>query len=331
MAIYDNYIQGSFTADGNGHTLNIVSAFDYIEVENYTQIASPTNGTGVRFRWYNGMNAGYAIQDTVSGAGALSTGLLTSNGFSLVQTIQPATPSALLTGTTITNATPPVASSAATSGLANGNIVKIINCTGAPQLNGYDFTVNTVVANTSFHLPYMIAPGNAGTAFTYRYYTYDAQYYPRRRDITNITQASSAVVTMSVTHGLTPGQYVVFNIPSQFGMTQLNGVRALITAVNTTNNTITVNVNSTGFTAWSFPTATVAAAPFTRAQVIPFGDGLDPTNLLQTSATLAGATYNTAINGVYLAPGANGPAGQNADVIYWKAWKATQLQTTYYS
>ena len=329
MAIYDNYIQGSFTADGAAHTLNIVSDVDFIEVENLTRIITPQAGTGVKFRWQRGFAAGSAIQEKTDGAGVLTISQITTNGFTPVNTFTPSA-SALLTGTTITNAAPPVASSANTGGLANGNIVRIINCTGAPQLNGYEFTVDTVIANTSFNLAYMIAPGNAGTAFTYRYYQYPAPYYPRRRFITNISQATSAVVTLSVTHNLTVGQYIVFKVPSQFGMTQMDGVRALITAINTTTNTITVNVDSTGFTAWSFPNATTAAAPFTPAQIVPFADGLDASNPLQTSATLAGATQNQAILGMQLGAGANGPAGQSGDSIYWRAWKATQIQTTYF-
>lgn len=331
MATLDNYIQGSFTADGSSHNLSIRSDVDFMEVENLTQIITPTNGTGVKFRWMRGFANASAIQETVSGAGVLSIGQITTAGFTPITTAGPQVPSALLTGTTITNASPPVASSANTSTMTKGNIVRIINAVGAPQLNGYDFTVTALTTNSSFTLGYMIAPGNAATSFSYRFYTYDAQYYPRRRLITNITQATSAVVTMSVTHGLTIGQEVVFNIPKQFGMTQLNGLRATITAISTTNNTITINIDTTGFTAWTFPTATVAAAPFTMAQVIPFGDGLDTSNPLQTSATLSGATQNQAIVGMNLGAGANGPAGQNGDIIYWRAWKSSQIQTTFFS
>jgi hypothetical protein len=332
MGTLDHYIQGSFTADGNGHILSIRSDVDFIEVDNLTRIETPQAGTGVKFRWQRGMPVASALQEKTDGSGNMSTSQILTGGFSPVTTTQPVPSSPLLTGTTITNAAPPVASSANTGALANGNIVKIINATGAPQLNGYDFTVNTVVANTSFNLQYMIAPGNAATAFTYRFYTQNAMFYPRRNFVVNVTQATQAVVTLSITHGLTAGQEVVFtNFGKFFGMTQLNNVRATIQSVNTTNNTVTINVDTTGFTAWTFPTATNAATPFTPAQMIPFGDGLDPTNTLQTSATLAGATQNQAVIGMFLAGGANGPAGQSGDVIYWRAWKAEQIQTTFFS
>lgn len=325
-----NYVQGSFTADGNAHSFNIPSGFDMIEVENLTKMATAQNGTGVRFLWQKGMAAGSALQYTTDGTGVLKATQITTGGFTLLDTsIQ--TPGSLLTGTTITNAAPPVCSSANTGGLANGNIVRIINCTGAPQLNGYDFTVGSVTANTSFSLAYMGAPGNAGTAFYYRILPNNPQFYPARKYIVAATQANPCVITLSTTHGLTVGQYVTFNVPSAFGMTQLNGQRAVITAISTAANTITVNLDSTSFTAFAFPNAASAATPFTPAQVIPFGDGIAPPNSAGNQDVLDGSTYNQSVRGVIMGGGANGPAGQSSDVIYWRAWRASQVQTTYFS
>lgn len=340
MATLDNIIQGSFTADGNAHNFSIRSDVDAIEVFNYSAFNN-TSSNPFMFRWFRGMPQGSAMVLSSGASNALTTSLIASGGITLINTADPQTPSALLTGTTISNTAPPIAASGATGGLANNNIVEIINCTGAPQLNGYQFTVDTVVANTNFHLAYMIAPGNAGTAFSYRYFQYNPMYYPRNRLITNITQATQAVVKLSVTHNLTAGQMIVFNIPRQFGMTQLNGIRATIQSVDTTNNTVTVNVDTSAMSAWTFPTASVAAAPFTPAQIIPFADNVDPTTPLITSATLAGATQNQAIIGVNLgtgvagvsATGSNGigPAGANTNIVYWRATKSSQIQTTWFS
>lgn len=60
--------------------------------------------------------------------------------------------------------------------------------------------------------------------------------------ITGITQAAQAVVTVG-THTFLVGESVV--ISGVLGMTQINGLRALITATSAT--TITVAINSTGF------------------------------------------------------------------------------------
>ena len=64
--------------------------------------------------------------------------------------------------------------------------------------------------------------------------------------ITGISNAASAVITLG-THGLVTGQSV--QISGVAGMTQINGLRALITG--TSGTTITVAINSLGFSTWS--------------------------------------------------------------------------------
>lgn len=64
--------------------------------------------------------------------------------------------------------------------------------------------------------------------------------------ITGISKASQAVITIG-THSLVTGQSV--HVSGVAGMTQINGLRALITA--TTGTTITVAINSTAFGTWT--------------------------------------------------------------------------------
>lgn len=328
MAVLDHDVGGYFTADGSAKFLTIESGFDYIEVENQTATSTATGSSGLKYRWRNGMVYGSMFMDALNaGSTAILTTYASTGGFTPVIQVDPVTPSALLTGTAISSATPPVASSGATGGLANGNYVRIYSATGAAEFNGYEFTVDTVVPNTTFRLPY--APTIvAGTTFSYRYFQYNPSYYPRRRFITAVTTGATTTVKLSVTHNLTAGQLVAFVVPSIFGMTQLNTVHARILSVSVANNTITVDVNSTGFTAFAFPLTAGAAAPYTQAQVVPFGDGLDPTTPLLTSSTLAGATQNQGVMGVSLAAGVNSPAGLVGDLIFWEARKFEQLQTS---
>ncbi len=327
MAVLDHIIQGSFTADGAAHILNIASDLDSFEVRNLTKIITPVGGTGVEFYWQRGMAQDSAIQVTSLGVATQ----ITSGGISLINTADPQTPGAQLSGTAISGATPPVVSSANTGNLQNGDLVEIYNAAGALQFSGYQFTVDTVIANTSFRLPF--APTIvAGTTVNYRVIKFQPMYYPRRLFVSAVTQATQAVVTLSVTHNLTVGQRVVFGvIPAVYGMTQLSGLRATIVAINTTNNTITIDIDTSGFTAFAFPLTAVAAAPHTQPSMVPFGDGLNPlTNPLGNQSVLDGATRNLAVRGVYLAAGANSPAGVTGDVIFWRAFKAEQIQTTFY-
>ena len=64
--------------------------------------------------------------------------------------------------------------------------------------------------------------------------------------ITAVTKAASAVITLG-THSLVVGQSV--QVSGVAGMTQINGLRALITAKDAT--TITVAINSTAFSTYS--------------------------------------------------------------------------------
>lgn len=67
-------------------------------------------------------------------------------------------------------------------------------------------------------------------------------------NITGISKAAQAVISTTNTAGLVSGQSVY--ISGSVGMTQINGLRAFITAVNT-NVSITVNINSTAFSTWT--------------------------------------------------------------------------------
>jgi hypothetical protein len=69
----------------------------------------------------------------------------------------------------------------------------------------------------------------------------------RQISITGVSQAAQAVVT-AVGHNLEAGNYV--SISGVGGMTELNGNTYQVVAV-LTNDTFSINVNSTGFTAYS--------------------------------------------------------------------------------
>lgn len=251
--------------------------------------------------------------------------LAAGSGFTLLDTsVATATTSTNLI-TNISNASPPRVT-LATHGYQTGDIVRISNATGAHQLGAIDFRVTRVDAN-NFDLTWMAAiataaaPGASARAILV---SNEAYYQPKQRVITAITAANPAVVTFAAPHDFTVGQVVRFDIPIaeagvSYGMTELNGLTATVTAISTANNTITIDVDSSGFTAFAFPLT--ADAPFSFAHATPVG--MD-TAIARTNSVneLADATDNVAIIGVRLAAGANAPAGQTSDVIYWEAYKA---------
>jgi hypothetical protein len=312
---------GYFTSDGTAKQLDVRSDIDWMEVINYTQSATTqTTGRGVMFRWQRGMAAATGIMFTKQdSANALDLETLSSGGFTLLDTSSQA-PGAAVTGTTITKANPPVCT-AAGHGYSDGDTVRIINSDNMDQINGMEFTIGSVATNT-FELSYIdtnTANFTASTSFTVRKIPNQPQFQLRRRYITAVPSTGTTTeVQMSVTHGFSVDEVVRFIVPSDFGMTQLDNLTGKITAVNTTTNTITVDIDSSAFTAFAWPAA--SSAPLNFAQVVPVG--------IDGSNSVSDATDNVSFIGMELGAGADGPAGSSSDVIYWRAGKAFSNATS---
>lgn len=283
MSSLTSILTGSFTSDGTAVNLSLPSGVQEFEMTNLTDIGSTAAATPVMTaQWVLGMDSGEAIYATKTNAAAtidIPT-TTTSNGFTVVSDSGSTAPEAAQTVTAITNAAPPVVTAATTTGLADGDIVRMFNTTGQLNIAGLDFTIDNLNTGAgTFELINMAAPGAAATAGTYRRIPFNPAFYPRRRVITKITAASSALVTMSVTHGFTVGQKVRFIVPDACGMVEMDQLLGTITAIGTSDgvstNTITVDIDSTAFTAFSFPSSAVAAAGVTFAQVVPVGEAAE--------------------------------------------------------
>ena len=269
---------GSYTSDGNPRDLLApiahVGANIRVELFNRTNFASSANpGVNKRSWWQFGMPAGSyrSVQNTDGAATDESAGAAT-NGFTLIDTNQTLQLEGQLVGTAITAATPAVATDASHP-YAVGDIVRVTNSTGMLQIAGLDFSI-TAVAGNDFTFGYLPAAGfaAAATALTTQRLRYEDIYAPRKRYITAITAADPAVVTLSVTHGYSVGEFVRFHVTADNGMVEIDGLTAEITAINTTNNTITVDLDSSGFSTFIFPTSADAALGYTPAHIVPYGE-----------------------------------------------------------
>lgn len=320
--------QGRFTSDGSNKQLAIRSDVDWIRVYNYTNIGTTNNpGEGYKFEWFRGFEQGDAlIMSNTAGAATLEMDKLGANGggFELLNTAEDPVLSSSRATTAATDATQPVVSTGDTSGLATGSIVRLSNTADATSLNGIDFEVDNIVANTSFRIRYAMdrSPGVAGGAGKYRIVKRDPIFYPRRRFIANMTQASQAVITTTVSHGFNVGESVRLKVPevNDETMTEVDGQK--VTIVATTASTITIDLDTSGFTAFNFPQP--EDYPFTAPQVIPVGTDTAE-SLLQGVSEIASASENQAILGIQLGSGDTGPAGANNDVIYWVAGKSYKV------
>lgn len=317
--------QGRFTSAGEAVELQIRSDVDWMEVYNLTQWSTQqTPGRGVKFYWQRGLSSGEGFEYTkADGGDGLQAEFASSGAFTLLDTSGSPLDTLNATVTAISTASPPVVSNSGTNGLSAGDVVRIINVSGAQQLGGIDFTVgNSTLTSGTFSLDYMAQLGGAGTTGSWRKIKWQPQFYPRHRYISAITQASSAVITLTVTHGYTAGQAVRIKVPSAYGMTEMNELVGNITAVSTANNTITVDIDSSAFTAFAFPAT--GAVPFTPALVVPIGETADGTY----ANSLDDATDNVSFIGMELGAGIDGPAGSSSDVIYWRAGKSFSVSNS---
>jgi hypothetical protein len=328
-------------------TIAIPSGVDWLKVYDYTKAGqnglssvyfAGTNNAfaGNYWYWQRGMAAGTGIvQYKTNSASTLNEDTLVSGGFTLYdpsgQTAG-ALPllSAPVATTASTNATRPVVSTGSTAGLTVGSIVRL-NSTAQTDVNGIDFVVGAVVANTSFTLltstnALATAPGAIGGAGFYSIVNVNPLFYPRRRIVVNITQANPAQVSTAIPHGMTAGQVIRFEIPSVSGMVQLNpspfNNYQPVTIVQVIDDyNFTINIDTTSFTAFTWPTIAQQPSSFpafnpvgedtAAALVSPYAQvpSIGGQQIFNTNTgILADSTVNTGYLGMILGGGGNGNA-----------------------
>lgn len=385
--------QGSFTATATANpnpgsatvgaaspvTIVIPSGVDWLKVYDYTQAGTAGNdsayfnGTdnacvGYEFYWQRGMAAGTGMVKYLANTTSIvSQDTFVSGGFTLYDPSGQTPGSVPLLGnpvatTASTNATRPVVSTTNTAGISVGTIVRM-SSTAQTDVNGIDMVVGAVTANTSFTLltatnALATAPGAIGGGGSYRIVNFNPLFYPARRFVTNITQATNAQVSTSVAHGYVPGQAVRFNIPTQSGMIQLNPTAqnnyVYATVVSVVDNyNFTIDQNTTSYTAFTWPT--IAQQPSSFPSVEPVGEntaqallspfGQTPTynypatanNLIYNANTgiLSDATVNTGYLGMVLGSGGDGtvlttPITGPAGTVAWTTGNVPTGDTLYW-
>jgi hypothetical protein len=146
---------------------------------------------------------------------------------------------------TVITATDPVVCTWRAHGLQTDDEIEINGVEGMTELNGRRFLIDKLTADT-FEL--RDEDGSNYTAFS------DGGYWQRTygevllNNISGITQANPAVVTIAGAHGLSNG--VIIKIKGVVGMTEVNEKNFTTASVGATTVTLE-NTNSTGFGAYS--------------------------------------------------------------------------------
>jgi len=305
---------GEFTSDGNPTIIDFPGDVTNYFQMNWTQWDSTANPGVLKRAWFHFdmPDESYLGVQNTNGAATDQSVIGATGGFRRIDYQNlPTYAATVITGAT---AASPVVVTSAAHGLRTGDLVRLCNVTAMQQVSGYECTVTRLTANT-FSVPISGAGfAAAGTGGTCRRVAQDRPFAPRRRFINSITAANPAVITTTQNHGFAVGEVVKFVVPAAYGMTEIDGLRGTITAVGGVN-TFTVNINSTGYTAFAFPTSAVAAAGITQAHVVPVGD---------VGNVLSGATDNVGFRGLELGTSV---VGASDDIIKWVAWKGELIST----
>lgn len=107
-------------------------------------------------------------------------------------------------------------------------------------------------------------------------------------NITDITQASSAVISVASTSGFASGDRVI--IQSVTGMTEINGLHGTISSV-VTDTSITVNINSTGFSSYTSGGTITKVIDITKFTITKKGKVSDVTDSSSTYEEFVATGY----------------------------------------
>jgi hypothetical protein len=343
----------SFTSTGVGVKIPLPSSADYFKTWNVTQYAAASPTVVVGGEWFgakfgagaSAANSGLRWKKSGSSAiliDSFSTSTA-SDGFTYVQTAPFVEAQAANAITAISAANPAVVTQ--TNTYSNGDFLRIYSTTGDLTIAGMVFQISSVSGSgyTLLGLPNVAGNGlAAATAGFTRRVSKNAAVDPEFMYITNISPGSAVTAAPAgtiVSTSVDPSRYYVigmkihFSVPSSFGMAQMDQLTGTITQVNVSNSggssvgayNVVVDIDSSSFTAFSFPLS--ATSPVSRlfATFAPAGaqTSFFPVTQVQWGYDFQKQPFHTGefTPYMFLAGGASSPAGANGDVINWMSYK----------
>jgi hypothetical protein len=376
MTEYSRMAKGRFVSTGASQIINLPFVPDYVEFINYTASASGADNGVPNAHWDALMGQGVAVIDRFQAANQLTTDTVDTLGISTFTAGQMLQFGATQSVSTITKADPAVVTATAAHGLKSGDVVVFQNLyqtatTGMPQIDGIPFTV-TVTGATTFTIAWNTNQSNytaydtatATVDATFKQVLYPYLYAPGVNIITAITTGSTTTIDTTSAHNFVVGQEVAIRMPqvqgvspTAWGDSRYNSLPNSLTPGSpqygyviavTDYNTVVVNINSTGYTAYNsnIPVANVSGLSY--PQIVAVGDvntggvqissgsalypppftrpiGNTTVNTINGPA-IQGAYFNNTSQGFIIGAGAaQGDAsailiGAAEDVIYWRAY-----------
>lgn len=362
MAEYSRMAKGSFTSTGAAKAINLPFQPNLVKFTNYSSLATPANHGIPYANWDVTMGQGFAAASLFNATPVLTTGVVITGGistFSAGLALQYGARKQII-GATAAN---PIVFNVTAHGYAVGDVVELQGLyqsatTGMPQLSGMQFAISAVGDADHFSI---VWPGNGSnytalsgspTGAFVKKVLYPFLYAPGISFIEAITTGTTTTVVTTTPHNLVVGSEVAFRIPASWGTSELNSLPNtsipgspqygyVISVTNST--TVVININSTGYTAFT-TNQTVASVPgLSFPQLVPVGDvntgglaisagsALYPSPLVNGVSTINGPAINGAfVNntsaGFIIGAGATVSdssavlVGANGNVIYWEAY-----------
>lgn len=367
MTEYSRLAKGTFTSTGAAQVINLPFQPDSIEMWNYSSYGTPANHGVPYAYWDVNMGQGFAVEQVFNATPVLTTDIVVANGFSTFSAGLALQYGAAVGISGITKANPAVVTTTAAHGYKSGDVVIFYGLiqsagTGMQQIAGIPFTV-TVTGSTTFTIPwntnqsnFTALSGSPSGAFVKKV-LYPYLYAPGVSIITGITTGTTTTIDTADAHNFVVGQEVALRIPNVYGTIQLNSlpnvaipgspIYGYVISV-TDYNTVVLNINSTGYTAFNTnqPFASYPGQQF--AQIVAVGDvntggvqisagsALYPppftrpigTTIVNTinGPAIQGAYFNNTSQGFIIGAGVGSNdassvlVGANGNVIFWKAW-----------
>jgi hypothetical protein len=294
-----------------------------------------TANANVSSEWFSSMPQGSYLQTgqaaSALGAAALYPTQGATGGFTFIDPQFPPTFAAL--PATAINKTTWVILMSSTGSIAVGDWVRVGQVTAVTTDTSITlgFVASAVTAGLSF-------AANATGASILKFIP--SNFYPRAQQVLFVTQANQGVVYFAKPNDFTPGEIVDFSIPVSYGMTQLSyltakegyigvrppgAARVLSVTNSSTVSSITIDVNTVGFTPFIYPTSGTYLAAASPPICVPAGSGVVPLNgnpfvpLSPPGTNLVDAFDNR--NQYYMNLGLN-VVGVASSTIQWMAFKA---------
>lgn len=338
---------GTYTNSASPTSVNIIlnDRPDFFKVTDLTNWGANAAGSYIAVPqmesfWYSIMGNGPYKQTSqivaLTSAAALQANFGASGGFTFIDSSNPPTFASL--ADTAIDKTTWVVLMANTGSISVGDTVRLINPLSMLQAGGISAQVTAVTPNVSITLGYIATAVTNGANFTadstggfiLKYYR--GRFYPRKLQIMQVTQAVQATVYFAEPNDFTPGEMVDFNVPTTYGMTQLSFLtkqpggpaRVLVSTNTATESSITLDLNTTGFTAFAYPTSAGSVGAASPPFCFPAGSGVVPFNgsatvpLSPPGTNLVDAFDNR--NQFFMNLGSN-VVGAASAVMQWEAFK----------